>query len=149
MTRMKLRKQLKKIRMKLNNYLLKISTAPLAVLILHIFATVTGLYEQFWWFDIPMHFLGGAAIALAAHFILNHFQSQGVYTNRSIILRCLLLVGLVAVAAIAWENLEFLLDVYGQTTMQPSLLDTMKDMAMGLIGGSIVALILEIFFPLP
>lgn len=126
-----------------NNSLLKISAAPVAVLILHIIAIFTGWYELFWWFDIPLHFLGGVAVAISGYFLLADYVEQGTLTTTSLPLHILILISFVSLAAVSWELLEFAIDRYTETIVhQPSLLDTMKDLAMGLSGGALTAIIL-------
>ncbi len=124
-----------------NNLLLKITTAPFAVLILHIFADLTGLYENYWWMDIPLHFLGGVAIAIASYFLLEYFTQTKKLSINSLALKSLIIISLVALSAISWEFLEYFLDFYFATEMQPSILDTMKDLAMGLFGGFVVIIL--------
>lgn len=127
-----------------NNLLLKITTAPFAVLILHIFADLTGLYENYWWMDIPLHFLGGIAIAIASYFLLEYFTQTKKLSIESLALKFLIVISFVALSAIAWEFLEYFLDFYFATEMQPSILDTMKDLAMGLLGGFTVMIAQQI-----
>ena len=123
----------------LSNPLLKITAPPLGVLILHIFATEFGLYESFWWFDIPMHFIGGLGVAVAIIEILNIFVAEKKLVIESLILKTLFIIGLTALFAVAWEFLEFFLDFYYSAGMQSSLTDTMKDLSMGIIGANVIA----------
>ncbi len=120
--------------------LLKIAVAPIALLVIHTLVTIFGYYESYWWLDIPMHFLGGIAIAASAYFLLQHFQELNQYSNSSKILQFLIIVSIVALSAVAWEVMEFSLDFYYLTEMQPTVQDTMKDLSIGLIGGSLTAL---------
>ncbi len=123
------------------NSLLKIAAGPFAVLALHIIATVTGLYQTFWWFDIPMHFLGGFFIAACAAYMLDHFQSTDQYRTTWKPLHLFLLLGLTALAAVTWEMMEFSFDEFFGSEMQPGLVDTIKDLSMGMIGGGLAAII--------
>jgi hypothetical protein len=126
----------------LNNPLIKIAIAPFAVLILHIIATITGLYEMLWWLDIPLHFLGGVAIALGSYYLLQDFGNRKLFAMQSAPLKILTLLAFTALAAVSWEFLEFSLDRYAGTTMQPGVLDTIKDLAFGLSGGGMGALLI-------
>lgn len=132
-------KRLKKQRM-LNNSLIKIALAPFAILILHILATVLGWYELFWWFDMPMHFLGGAAIALSSYYLFDDFADRDRLSIQWLPLKILILLAFTSLAAVSWEFLEFAMDRYVDTNMQPSILDTVKDLAIGLSGGGLIAL---------
>jgi hypothetical protein len=124
-----------------SNQLVKIAWAPFIVLIIHILATLFGWYEANWWFDIPLHFLGGMAISLSAYYLLEEFSNRQKFHNEFWGLRILLLVAITAMAAVAWEFMEFTFDNLAQTHFQPSLVDTIKDLAIGLNGGGLVAIL--------
>lgn len=114
---------------------------PFIVVILHIIAVFAGWYEMFWWFDIPMHLVGGLAITFSAAVAIQEFKNRGKLSITWKPLNILLLLGLASLAAFAWEIMEFALDIFFHTDHQPSVLDTMKDICMGLIGGAIVAIV--------
>jgi hypothetical protein len=109
--------------------------APLLVFATHVFIDrVLNAYD--WWpsIDIPMHFSGGLAIAF---FISRCFQTlprQDVPKSRLVILELLLAGSLTATAAVFWEFAEFTLDQLAGTNVQVNLANTMKDMAMGIMG---------------
>lgn len=128
----------------LNSSLIKIGIAPFAVLILHIFADLAGLYQTFWWMDIPLHFLGGVAITIGSYYLLQDFGNRKQFIMQSTPLKILTLMAFTALAAVSWEFLEFSLDRYIDTTLQASILDTMKDLAMGLSGGGLTALLMTL-----
>lgn len=119
----------------------KLAIAPFAVLALHIIAMLVGWYEMFWWFDIPMHLLGGVAVTYSAFIVLNYFKKQNILSIKWRPLDILILLGLAALAATTWELMEFTFDIYFDTGLQGSLLDTVKDLCMGLIGGGLVAIV--------
>jgi hypothetical protein len=125
-----------------NNSLIKIALAPFAVLILHIIATVFGWYETYWWFDIPMHFMGGVAIGFSSYYLLKDFSDRDRLMVGWQPLQILILISITALAAVSWEFFEFSLDRYVDTTMQPSILDTMKDLGMGIAGGGLSSFII-------
>lgn len=127
----------------LKNPLVRISLAPFALLALHIIATVGGWYEAWWWFDIPMHFLGGVAIATSSYFLLQDFSKRNMFAAQFTPLKILTILSFTALAAVSWEFFEFTLDTYVSTSMQPGIADTIKDLAMGISGGGIVATILS------
>lgn len=124
-----------------NNQLLKISFPPIILLALHVLVTKTGLYERFWWFDIPMHFAGGVLVAIALLFFFNHFIEDKKLTISSDVLKVLLIVALTTLFAFSWEVMEYSFDLYFTTGLQGSLTDTMKDISMGIMGAYVVSAI--------
>lgn len=107
------------------------------VLILHVLASIFDWYYAILWFDTPMHFLGGAAIALSAYY----FLQTDTQTKTTRLTLFLFLIGTTALAAIFWEFFEFSMDYFYNTHNQISIADTMKDMAMGLLGATIASII--------
>lgn len=112
--------------------------APMLVFVTHeVIANVFDAYA--WWpdIDVPMHFLGGFAIAF---FISGCFQTlprQVVPERRLAMLELLLIGSLTATAAVFWEFTEFTMDQLGGTNIQVSLVNTMKDLAMGISGAMV------------
>lgn len=124
-----------------NQALSKIAFGPLAVLALHIIASLAGWYELFWWLDIPVHFLGGVAITFSMIIVLKDFQTQGKFNSSWTPLTILILLAFAALAAVGWELFEFACDAYLHTHTQTSVLDSIKDICMGLMGGGLVAIL--------
>lgn len=124
--------------------LLQIALGPIIVIGLHSLGTIAGWYEMWWWFDIPMHFLGGVAIAISIHGILSAFEANKQFKISWKPLKFLTLLAFVALAAVFWELFEFCLDIYFQTDMQPGVIDTIKDICMGLIGGGLSGLVITL-----
>jgi hypothetical protein len=120
--------------------LAKIAIGPLLVLAIHLMADVFGWYEKIFWLDMPMHFLGGMAIAMSSFYFLKYAEVSSKQVGIKL-LTLLLILALTALAAIAWEILEFGMDRIFSTTLQPSVYDTMKDLAFGLIGGAVVGIV--------
>ncbi len=120
--------------------LFKLGWAPALVLGFHIFATVTNLYTTFWWFDIPLHFLGGVAIALSSYYFLEYFSFHEKFQTQFAPLHFLIIISFTALAAVCWEFMEFSFDTFMRTSLQPGIVDTVKDLTIGLIGGSIAAI---------
>lgn len=90
-------------------------------------------YSAIWWFDIPMHFLGGVFLALLglwiAQFLL--FAQKKDFTLASGVVFVLTFVFLVGSF---WEVFEFVVDAY--TTMRGfNVLDTVSDLCFDLAGG--------------
>ena len=89
--------------------------AVLVVLALHALATGLYWYQDLPWFDVPMHFSGGVAVALLVLAIWDltlekiHFQkSVGAFWRH--VITAALILGIVALIGIAWEWYEFAFD---------------------------------------
>jgi hypothetical protein len=111
--------------LKLPTVLFLISLSFLAVV--HIIALELFLYWRFWWFDIPMHFIGGSVVAL------------GLFTLRDLrlpiparYLRAVPVVLLVIVVAMLWEVYELFIGVPIESDY---VVDTLIDLSMGILGG--------------
>ncbi len=115
----------------------KIFLWPILVVCIHIIATVLGWYDYVLWLDTPMHFLGGAAIALSTYYYIE--QEQIPLKKLQILFVMISVTGL---SAIIWEFIEFSGDYFFLTVMQPDLPDTMKDLAMGLLGSIVIGTIM-------
>lgn len=122
------------------NSLAKIAAPFFIVLIIHIIASFANWYEIFWWFDIPMHLIGGVATAISGYYLLQDYKGRNQFSIGSISLNILIIIGFVSLAAVCWEFLEFTLDILFNADLQPSLTDTMKDLANGIIGGGLTSL---------
>lgn len=123
----------------------RIAIAPLIVLVLHILVTILGWYEQFYWLDTPMHFLGGVSIGISSYYFVTFAELKTKFHPKLFLF--VVILALTALAAVAWEVLEYNLDLAFHTVMQPSVRDTMKDLAFGLVGGAISAIIMIIKKP--
>lgn len=122
-----------------NKILLKIAITPFGVLLLHLFATLFNWYEQVWYFDKIMHFLGGIAVAISAYYLLQFFNATKSVTISWWAMKILIITAITALSAISWEFLEFGLDKVSFAMMQPSVQDTMTDLLMGMLGGQLTA----------
>lgn len=96
---------------------------------LHAAALTFYLYWVYLWFDIPMHILGGATVALGyqSRFGLSKFAHKLSFGLISTLL-FVLAVGLV------WEGYEY---VVAPTFKEGYLEDTIIDIVMDLLGGLI------------
>ncbi len=118
------------------------------VLMVHIVAIGAGVYPVFSWFDIPMHFFGGYAIALLGLALYEWIGSHVSITDRPgasspyarLLLQATFVVGVAIIVGVAWEWYEFLFDQfatsmveqYGKTQM--GLADTMDDLFNDMLG---------------
>lgn len=109
-------------------------TPPLIVYLTNLFILLPlGVYTLYSWFDILMHFIGGASIALSSIMILNQCKEE--IRIKDNLVNVVIIVALVGLAAIIWEFYEVL------TGLDMNLNDTLFDIFMGLLGGLTTALL--------
>lgn len=89
--------------------------------------------------DIPMHFLGGVAIAFTFKGLLELAEASGDLRVPTGWVQFLLLVSFVTSAATSWEFVEYISDVFFSTGAQKGLEDTLLDMFLGILGGATFA----------
>jgi len=108
--------------------------APSLVFVIHLIAyTVFDLYETYPLFDIPMHFVGGLAMAyFLDQAFVNACLISGEPYNR--LIRILLVFTSTCTIAVFWEFQEFVLSWVLSTKLQGDLADTMKDLLFGMSG---------------
>ena len=80
--------------------------APIMILVIHLIATYLNVYIMYPWFDIPMHFFGGAAVAFTFSGLVHLAQKENLWRSNHAI-EFLFVVSLVALTAILWEFVEF------------------------------------------
>ena len=114
---------------------LYILTWPLVVFMVNGIFDKAGIYVAVVWIDMPMHFLGGASIAVAGISFLAFLKKRGVINELPFWVRTFFLISFVAFAAVSWELWEFFLDYVMHSRAQVDLPDTMVDMLLGLLGG--------------
>jgi hypothetical protein len=109
--------------------------APFTVFVIHVIsAKVFNLYKVWPEYDVPMHFAGGFAFAFFVSQLFQELPRGMVQRSRSVVLELLLIGSLTATAAVFWEFFEFTVDQIFGRNIQVSLQNTMKDLAMGIIG---------------
>ena len=110
--------------------------APIAVFGFHLFAMlVLNVYAKVPDFDIPMHFVGGVAIAYFFGGSYRTALNHDLIGQPAKVVYAVIVLGMTALAAVVWEFAEFLADQTLGTHTQPSLPDTLLDLLMGLLGG--------------
>ena len=110
--------------------------APLAVFVAHVILSLTfNAYERLPVVDIPIHFLGGIAIAFFFYRTLGILSDYDVVNRVDGLVRAVLLVALTATAAVFWEFAEYVSDRLFGTQAQEGLEDTLLDMLLGILGG--------------
>jgi hypothetical protein len=112
--------------------------APLGVFGLHVvLAFGFNIYIAYPVLDIPMHFLGGIVIAYFFWQSLCSALKLNLAGQPSPLLQAVLIVALTGLATIFWEFAEWSWDFLFDASAQGGLDDTMLDMLMGLLGGSL------------
>lgn len=120
--------------------LLLTGLAPIVVFTFNaIISKGTTLYEIYPAIDIPMHFLGGCAIA----YMLVRFYKILPLPKTPYFFNLLVVTAGTISAAVIWEFAEFLSDHYLGTHTQLGLPDTMLDLLMGMLGGIVIGLIFK------
>ncbi len=103
--------------------------------IINILAVNTGWYYIYYWFDIPMHFIGGlSALFLVAYLF---YSSAITYKNTFfLLLVATLLIG------IAWEMYEYLINnIWAGIAFDR--VDTLQDIFFDVLGGIFGSLIIK------
>ncbi|MCX6702618.1 MAG: hypothetical protein NTW60_02015 [Candidatus Wolfebacteria bacterium] len=115
----------------------------LIILGIHIIAMANYLYWTIWWFDIPMHFMGGILLAMI---FFRFVKPELIITHSSFLITILLAVSFAAFLGILWEFFEFIWASYFTNGGLESLSvfqsrgidiyrDTLKDLFFDLLGG--------------
>ncbi|TSC56967.1 MAG: hypothetical protein Greene041679_489 [Parcubacteria group bacterium Greene0416_79] len=123
--------------------------AALAVLIalLHITAIVFYLYWTLWWYDMPLHFLGGAFGSLSVIWTVFFSGYVGNAAPPSVLR--LFAIGLVGtlLLGVGWEVFERAL---GHTwSIEGYWLDTMTDLFLDMAGGFVGLLLFARYYATP
>lgn len=115
--------------------------APVAVVAAHCVAVLGfDAYERFPALDVPMHLIGGMAVAHFWRQLLPVIVEPALERPELRHVERVLVFGLVAVSAIGWELLELASDRLLGSALLRGLEDTLADLALGLIGGSLYLL---------
>lgn len=101
-----------------------IASLALLVAFLHALAGRYSLYWQVWWFDIPMHFLGGVVIA---GFVFWLFEFEVPVRLQRALPRFVVVATVSAFFYLLWEVFEYVADIYGAVDWAA---DTALDLAM-------------------
>ncbi len=106
--------------------------------ILNFFADYLYLYWVIWWFDMLVHFLAGATVAMATVLVLSFLYRT--YEENSLIKNIILAVLGALVVGIIWELYEL---YFGITLLSDGIIyfrDTLSDILMDISGGFFGAL---------
>lgn len=100
---------------------------------LHVAATMFFLYSFYWWFDIPLHFLGGSCAGLISLYFYSYFHRRTAVSTGSSQALLVVIIGTITVG-LAWELFEYSADITFNT-VGDYFLDTVKDLIMDILGG--------------
>lgn len=112
--------------------------------LVHSFAAFNNLYRLAPWIDIPLHFWGGALLALFFYWFFYRFPRFLKIDELPFIISLILVLGWTTLGGALWEFGEFL---YGTATARPvqfGLADTLGDLFFDMLGGFVVALLLKL-----
>jgi hypothetical protein len=115
--------------------LVRASWAPLLVFLVHVFISrVLNAYLLFPPVDIPMHFVGGVAMAYFLSICFAALPDIDASPRlRSLAQTAFVVMG-TSTASVFWEFAEFFSDTFFGTRAQLGLEDTLFDMALGIVG---------------
>ena len=112
--------------------------APTLVFVAHVlFCRGLNAYQAFPKLDIPMHFLGGVAIAFFLWTAIRAGVSSGTLGQPNRLGIAALAFTSTVSCAVFWEFAEFLSDRHLGTNTQAGLQDTLLDMLIGVVGGAV------------
>jgi hypothetical protein len=110
--------------------------APISLVVVYALGVkATGAQSSLPWIDMPAHFFGGVAITYFFEHALNAASPDLKSTNPAVL--ALAALGLTAMAAIAWELLEYGSDVWLGTRINLGVTDTLADLTLGVAGGAL------------
>lgn len=113
---------------------------PTAVFVLHVvISRMFSAYEAVPPLDIPMHLLGGLAIAYFFHGLLHVAEKHEGAALATGLVRPVLVFALVCTTTVFWEFAEYVSDHTFGTHAQLSLEDSLFDMLLGAVGGAVYA----------
>ena len=115
---------------------------PVLVFLLHFMFVQLHLYSAFAWADMPMHFLGGMSIAYSCILVLRKVKEEVVIHDR--FFEILIIVALVGLSAILWELSELVVENLFNLNWQLTLIDTLCDLFLGLVGGLTISSLIKV-----
>lgn len=105
------------------------------ILFLNTIASFFYWYSTIWWFDIPMHFLGGFFIALFSFWLFSTYLIE-FFNQKSITNIVLSVLGIVFIVGLGWEVYEIMID-YMTGALGYVYLDGISDLFNDMAGGCI------------
>jgi len=93
-----------------------------------------GAYAWNWWWDIALHLLSAAVLALVGHALVL-LTTAGAPPRTGLWIGSILAVGFAALVGAAWEMMEFAIDaIFGTNAQRSGLPDTMGDVTANIAG---------------
>lgn len=99
-------------------------------------------YPLIWWFDMPMHFLGGVFVGLLLSYLLKKIKI--IKEDISVFKFSLIITTLTFFVGMIWEGYEYFVQFYTHAYLA-NFLDSLSDLSFDIVG-SIMAVILSIKF---
>ncbi len=128
-----------------NRFAVKLPVSFVSLIVVFIFATVFlgeafDFYEQYWWWDVLLH--GGSAVGFGLFsFLLVFMLFQGDRYSAPPVALAFITFSCAVAMGVIWEIFEFAADqLFGLNMQKSGLLDTMWDLIVDCVGGSIAAL---------
>lgn len=115
--------------------------APLFLVLLHFVLRASDVYNAIAALDLAMHFIGGIAISYVAARFVSRAHREALFVARHRVFEALLIVSVTVIAAVSWELLELLLEPLGDAKVENGRIDTMQDLAAGLVGACAFTLV--------
>lgn len=104
------------------------------IFIVNTLATIFYWYSSIWWFDMPMHFFGGAWLGLMGLSLCGMPWIQRRKQCKSFLEALIFVFFFVFIIAVSWEIFEFVLQkLTGALLANP--LDSLSDIMFDLAGG--------------
>jgi hypothetical protein len=108
---------------------------PITVLLLAYCILIwTGVYDRYPEFDNPLHILGGAALAWIVFFSWRYDRQLKLLPEIPFWVVVSYAVGIASVIGIAWEQNEFLIDLFRNASYTPNVADFVKDLTNDILG---------------
>lgn len=87
-------------------------------------------YSAMWWFDIPMHIMGGMFLSLFGGALF--FRKLRDLSNKEALVTILLFA---LIIGLGWEVFEYIVQTIIKGQQLANIPDSIKDMVMDLLGG--------------
>lgn len=92
-------------------------------------------YDSMWWFDMPMHTIGGMLVVFVGSAFLwtriRHLPARELFITLTLF---------VFVIGLAWEYYEYVVQFYVKSVHLADVADSLSDLICDMLGGSIGAL---------
>lgn len=134
--------------------LIKINLTNLADFILQGFiflclflGSMYNIYSIFPWWDLFLHFISGILVGIAGLISLNFLVTEKIFESLSAIFKAIYSFVVVSASSALWEIWEFAGDqLFGFDSQLNSLVDTMGDICICVLGGVIISIMVYKFY---